>query len=142
MRALLSIRTVVPWSGARIWYDDQREANRQISPSLGRTRTRPPASMNYTVYNPALIVYLLNNQDVEQELPLVQAAADFLRGFGLAIKVERPKAKIAGTQVDAMLRQTERYSRHALSDRDETGAWKSDRCATHPAKSTRAWTSS
>jgi hypothetical protein len=27
---LLSLRTVFPRSGARIWYDDQREANRQI----------------------------------------------------------------------------------------------------------------
>jgi putative restriction endonuclease len=27
---LLSIRTVFPRSGARVWYDDQREAHRQI----------------------------------------------------------------------------------------------------------------
>jgi putative restriction endonuclease len=27
---LLSLRTVFPRSGARIWYDDQREAHRQI----------------------------------------------------------------------------------------------------------------
>jgi putative restriction endonuclease len=30
MKFLLSIRTVVPRSGARIWYDDQRDAHRQI----------------------------------------------------------------------------------------------------------------
>ena len=30
MRYLLSIRTVYPRSGARVWYDDQREAHRQI----------------------------------------------------------------------------------------------------------------
>ena len=30
MRYLLSIKTVVPKRGARIWYDDQREAHRQI----------------------------------------------------------------------------------------------------------------
>ena len=30
MTFLLSIRTVVPRSGARVWYDDQREAHRQI----------------------------------------------------------------------------------------------------------------
>ena len=30
MRYLLSIKTVVPRSGGRIWYDDQREAHRQI----------------------------------------------------------------------------------------------------------------
>ena len=30
MQYLLSIRTVVPRSGARVWYDDQREAHRQI----------------------------------------------------------------------------------------------------------------
>ena len=30
MKYLLSIRTVVPKSGKRIWYDDQREAHRQI----------------------------------------------------------------------------------------------------------------
>ncbi len=30
MKYLLSIRTVVPRSGARVWYDDQREAHQQI----------------------------------------------------------------------------------------------------------------
>jgi len=30
MRYLLSIKTVVPRSGARVWYDDQREAHQQI----------------------------------------------------------------------------------------------------------------
>jgi putative restriction endonuclease len=30
MRYLLSIKTVFPRSGARVWYDDQREAHRQI----------------------------------------------------------------------------------------------------------------
>src|SRR5690349_8649900 len=30
MRYLLSIRTVFPRSGARVWYDDQREVHRQI----------------------------------------------------------------------------------------------------------------
>lgn len=30
MTSLLSIRTVVPRSGARVWYDDQREAHQQI----------------------------------------------------------------------------------------------------------------
>ncbi|HEX2829770.1 MAG TPA: HNH endonuclease [Burkholderiales bacterium] len=30
MRYLLSIRTVFPRSGARVWYDDQRQAHRQI----------------------------------------------------------------------------------------------------------------
>ena len=30
MARLLSLRTVFPRSGARIWYDDQREADRQI----------------------------------------------------------------------------------------------------------------
>ena len=30
MRYLLSIKTVYPSSGARVWYDDQREAHRQI----------------------------------------------------------------------------------------------------------------
>ena len=30
MQFLLSIRTVVPRAGARVWYDDQREAHRQI----------------------------------------------------------------------------------------------------------------
>src|SRR3954468_6822742 len=30
MRFLLSIRTVVPKAGGRVWYDDQREAHRQI----------------------------------------------------------------------------------------------------------------
>jgi putative restriction endonuclease len=30
MAGLLSIRTVVPRSGARVWYDDQREAHQQI----------------------------------------------------------------------------------------------------------------
>src|SRR3546814_17485705 len=30
LRYLLSIRTVFPRSGARVWYDDQREVHRQI----------------------------------------------------------------------------------------------------------------
>ena len=30
MRHLLSIRTVFPRSGARVWYDDQRDVHRQI----------------------------------------------------------------------------------------------------------------
>jgi putative restriction endonuclease len=30
MAALLSIRTVVPRQGGRVWYDDQREAHRPI----------------------------------------------------------------------------------------------------------------
>src|SRR3977135_816508 len=30
MRHLLSIRTVFPRQGGRVWYDDQREAHRQI----------------------------------------------------------------------------------------------------------------
>ena len=30
MRFLLSIKTVVPKSGGKVWYDDQREAHRQI----------------------------------------------------------------------------------------------------------------
>src|ERR1700682_4991638 len=30
MRFLLSIRTVYPRSGARLWYDDQRQVHRQI----------------------------------------------------------------------------------------------------------------
>src|SRR3970040_3156767 len=30
MRYLLSIRTVFPRSGARVWYDDQRQVHRQI----------------------------------------------------------------------------------------------------------------
>ena len=30
MRYLLSIRTVYPRSGARVWYDDQRQVHRQI----------------------------------------------------------------------------------------------------------------
>src|SRR4051812_10286889 len=30
MGSLLSIRTVVPKAGGRVWYDDQREAHRQI----------------------------------------------------------------------------------------------------------------
>src|SRR3546814_661236 len=30
MRDLLSIRTVFPRSGARVWYDDQRQVHRQI----------------------------------------------------------------------------------------------------------------
>jgi len=30
MRYLLSIKTVFPRPGARIWYDDQREVHRQI----------------------------------------------------------------------------------------------------------------
>src|SRR6516165_11566699 len=30
MSGLLSIRTVFPRSGGRVWYDDQREAHRQI----------------------------------------------------------------------------------------------------------------
>ena len=30
MRFLLSIKTVFPRSGARVWYDDQREVHRQI----------------------------------------------------------------------------------------------------------------
>ena len=30
MSWLLSLRTVFPRSGARIWHDDQREAHRQI----------------------------------------------------------------------------------------------------------------
>jgi putative restriction endonuclease len=30
MSGLLSIRTVVPRRGGRVWYDDQREAHRQI----------------------------------------------------------------------------------------------------------------
>ena len=30
MRFLLSIKTVVPRRGGKVWYDDQREAHRQI----------------------------------------------------------------------------------------------------------------
>src|ERR1700682_5770647 len=30
MKFLLSIRTVIPKGGARVWYDDQREAHQQI----------------------------------------------------------------------------------------------------------------
>jgi putative restriction endonuclease len=30
MAHLSSIKTVFPWRGARVWYDDQREAHRQI----------------------------------------------------------------------------------------------------------------
>jgi putative restriction endonuclease len=30
MAGLLSIRTVVPRRGGRVWYDDQRDAHRQI----------------------------------------------------------------------------------------------------------------
>jgi len=30
MEHLLSIKTVFPRKGARVWYDDQREAHRQI----------------------------------------------------------------------------------------------------------------
>ena len=30
MRYLLSVKTVFPKPGARVWYDDQREAHRQV----------------------------------------------------------------------------------------------------------------
>ena len=49
MRFLLSIKTVFPKPGGKVWYDDQREVHRQIFEGdetidyafMGRTRTRP-----------------------------------------------------------------------------------------------------
>jgi putative restriction endonuclease len=47
MRFLLSIKTVFPKPGGKVWYDDQREVHRQtfagdeITPLWGRTRTLP-----------------------------------------------------------------------------------------------------
>jgi hypothetical protein len=54
MRFLLSIRTVFPAAGRRVWYDDQREVHAQINggyetvttPSWATTRT-PPTTGGY-----------------------------------------------------------------------------------------------
>ncbi|WP_449424550.1 hypothetical protein [Rhodanobacter lindaniclasticus] len=50
MQHLLSIRTVFPRPGARIWYDDQRQVHRQIyqSEDWSSTRSWAPTRMLLT----------------------------------------------------------------------------------------------